>query len=440
MRKHKGDFSIIVLMLILMAIGLLVMYTIGPVRANFLNAALGEKQYYEAYFFVHQLISVGLSLLVFFLFAKFKLFKYQNLQKWSTWLLLISFFMCALVAIGLVANVPFAKCELGGCRWLKLGPISLQPAEFVKFSLILYLASIFTKYRGKGAKGITIGETTIGKGFGKTNVLHNVDFLWRFLLSVGVSLLFVVVLQKDLGSGVPIAVITLFMIFQSGTPWRELILIAAAVFVLGVGAIMTSPHRRERLWTYLGMGETSETTEEEEDADAYHIENALIAIGTGGLFGVGIGNSVQATGYLPESINDSVFAIMGETFGFIKLVGVLILFACLLMRILKVADYSNDNANSMIAIGAFAWVMTQVVVNVMAMTKIIPLTGITLPLLSYGGTSMMAIAGILGVVYQLSQYTSREVVTDEQRKKEIAASHESMRRVEYEQFNYRRRR
>ena len=440
MRKHKGDFSIIVLMLILMAIGLLVMYTIGPVRANFLNAALGEKQYYESYFFVHQLISVGLSLLVFFLFAKFKLFKYQNLQKWSTWLLLISFFACALVAIGLVANVPFAKCELGGCRWLMLGPISLQPAEFVKFSLILYLAAIFTKYRGKGAKGITIGETTFGKGLGKTNVLHNVDFLWRFVLSVGISLFFVVVLQKDLGSGVPIAVITLFMIFQSGTPWRELILIGAAAFILGVGAIMTSPHRRERLWTYLGMGESSETTDEEEDADAYHIENALIAIGTGGLFGVGIGNSVQATGYLPESINDSVFAIMGETFGFIKLVAVLVLFAWLLMRILKVADYSSDNANSMIAIGAFAWVMTQVVVNVMAMTKIIPLTGITLPLLSYGGTSMMAIAGILGVVYQLSQYTSREVVTDEQRKKEIAASHESMRRVEYEQLNYRRRR
>ena len=159
-----------------------------------------------------------------------------------------------------------------------------------------------------------------------------------------------------------------------------------------------------------------------------------------GLFGVGIGNSVQATGYLPESINDSVFAIMGETFGFIKLVIVLLLFAWLLMRILKVADYSSDNANSLVAIGAFAWIMTQVVVNVMAMTKIIPLTGITLPLLSYGGTSMMAIAGILGVVYQISQYTSREIVTDEKRKKDIIDTHERMRTVEYEQFNYRRRR
>ena len=209
--------------------------------------------------------------------------------------------------------------------------------------------------------------------------------------------------------------------------------------VLGVGAVMTSSHRRERLWTYLGISAPSE--HEEDDADAYHIENALIAIGTGGLFGVGIGNSVQATGYLPESINDSVFAIMGETFGFIKLVLVLVGFAWLLMRILKVSDYSSDFQNSMIAVGAFAWIMTHLVVNVMAMTNIIPLTGITLPLLSYGGTSMMAVAGILGLTYQLSEYTSREIVTDSQRKAEIVNENAGFsRNIRYEQVNYRRRR
>jgi len=230
------------------------------------------------------------------------------------------------------------------------------------------------------------------------------------------------------------------MLFQSGVPIRSFVLVCLAALILGVGAVMTSSHRRERLWTYLGISAPSE--HEEDDADAYHIENALIAIGTGGLFGVGIGNSVQATGYLPESINDSVFAIMGETFGFIKLVLVLVGFAWLLMRILKVSDYSPDFQNSMIAIGVFAWVMTHLVVNVMAMTNIIPLTGITLPLLSYGGTSMMAVAGALGLVYQLSEYTSREIVTDEQRKAEVAAKNSGFsRNINYEQqFNYRRRR
>jgi len=408
-------------MLALMGIGLLVMYTIGPVRANFLNAASGKEEYSENFFFIHQLFSVAISLAIFFAFAKFKLLNYKNVQKNSGILLGLALGACVVLAVAQFTNIPLARCELGACRWLQVGSISVQPAEFVKFAIIIYLASIFAKYRGK------------------KNILHNKDFLIRFLGSVGLSLFFIVVLQKDLGSGVPIAVIALFMLFQSGVPIRSFLLVCLAVVVLGVGAVMTSSHRRERLWTYLGISAPSE--HEEDDADAYHIENALIAIGTGGLFGVGIGNSVQATGYLPESINDSVFAIMGETFGFIKLVLVLIGFVWLLMRILKVSDYSSDFQNSMIAVGAFAWIMTHLVVNVMAMTNIIPLTGITLPLLSYGGTSMMAVAGILGLTYQLSQYTVREVVTDAQRKMELANENDSFSRdMRYEQVNYRRRR
>lgn len=421
MRKHKGDVLIITLMLALMGIGLLVMYTIGPVRANFLNAASGKEEYSENFFFIHQLFSVAISLAIFFAFAKFKILNYKNVQKISGILLGLALGACVVLAVAQFTNIPLARCELGACRWLQVGSISVQPAEFVKFAIIIYLASIFAKYRGK------------------KNILHNKNFLIRFLGSVGLSLFFIVILQKDLGSGVPIAVIALFMLFQSGVPIRSFLLVCLAVVVLGVGAVMTSSHRRERLWTYLGISAPSE--HEEDDADAYHIENALIAIGTGGLFGVGIGNSVQATGYLPESINDSVFAIMGETFGFIKLVLVLIGFVWLLMRILKVSDYSPDFQNSMIAVGAFAWIMTHLVVNVMAMTNIIPLTGITLPLLSYGGTSMMAVAGILGLTYQLSQYTTREVVTDAQRKMELANENDSFSRdMRYEQVNYRRRR
>ncbi len=421
MRKHKGDILIIVLMLTLMGIGLLVMYTIGPVRANFLNAASGKEEYSENFFFVHQLVSVAISLGIFFAFAKMKILNYKNIQKFSGVLLGLALGACAILAIAQYTSLPLAKCELGACRWIQIGKISVQPAELVKFAIIIYLAAIFAKYRGK------------------KNILHNKDFLIRFFGSVGLSLFFVVVLQKDLGSGVPIAVISLFMLFQSGVPIRSFAIICLAALILGVGAIMTSSHRRERLWTYLGISAPAE--HEEDDADAYHIENALIAIGTGGLLGVGIGNSVQATGYLPESINDSVFAIMGETFGFIKLVLVLVGFAWLLMRILKVSDYSPDFQNSMIAVGAFAWIMTHLVVNVMAMTNIIPLTGITLPLLSYGGTSMMAVAGILGLTYQLSQYTSREIVTDTQRKAEILDVNEGFsRNIRYEQVNYRRRR
>ena len=384
------------LMLTLMGLGLLVMYTIGPVRANFLNVALGKDAYSSNYFFVHQLISVGLAILVFFGFAK--IFDSKKITKISGIFLVVALGACLLLAISQVVKLPLAKCELGACRWIKVGCLSIQPAEFVKFAVILYLAVLFSRYQEKGK-----------------NILRKKEFLIRFLGAVGLSLFFIVVVQKDLGSGVPIAMIALFMLFQSGVPLKSFLLVLLAVMMLGVGTIMMSPHRRERLVTYLGSSKSETKTaekNEKDDAKAYHIENALIAIGSGGLFGVGIGNSVQATGYLPESINDSVFAIMGETFGFLNLCLILGGFMWLLLRILRVADYSVDYQYSLIAVGVFAWVMTHVVVNVAAMTNIIPLTGITLPLLSYGGTSMMAIGAALGLVYQLSKYTARHKVSD----------------------------
>lgn len=424
MRKHRGDFLIIMLMLILMGLGLLVMYTIGPVRANFLNAALGKTQYSNNFFFLRQLISIGSALAMFFVFAK--VLNYKKIEKASEVALAIALSACLLLAISQVVKLPLAKCELGACRWIAVGGLSIQPAEFVKFAMILYLATLFGKYNEKGK-----------------NILHSKEFLVRFLGSLGLSLFFIVVAQKDMGSGIPIAVIALFMLLQSGVPLRSFMLVMVAAVILGVGAIMTSPHRRERVTTYFG-GKTSETGEKKEKADAksYHIENALIAIGSGGLLGVGIGNSVQATGYLPESINDSVFAIMGETFGFLNLCLILMGFAWLLLRVLRVADYSVDYQNSLIAVGVFAWIMTHVVVNVAAMTNIIPLTGITLPLLSYGGTSMMAVGAALGLIYQLSQYTVRQRVADNERMPVVSgpARNNGAQMIEYRQFNNRRRR
>ena len=140
----------------------------------------------------------------------------------------------------------------------------------------------------------------------------------------------------------------------------------------------------------------------------------MLAIGVGGFFGAGIGNSIQATGYLPESINDSVFAIMGETFGFAGLSVVILIFATLLLRILKVADGTQNNENRIFIVGVFSWTLAQVVVNIMAMTGLAPVTGITLPLLSYGGTSMIFIAFAIGLVLQLSCYTSREGIKEDE--------------------------
>ena len=182
----------------------------------------------------------------------------------------------------------------------------------------------------------------------------------------------------------------------------------ALVLAVAVGAVATSSHRMQRVDAWLATLSGSESSD-----STYHIENAMLAIGTGGFFGVGIGNSVQATGYLPESINDSVFAIMGETFGFVGLFAILAVFGTMLLHMLKVAEGTVDTNEKIMVTGVFAWTLAQVVVNIMAMTSLVPVTGITLPLLSYGGTSMIFIAFAIGLVLQVSCYTSREVTKNE---------------------------
>jgi len=377
MRRHKSDRVIGVLTVILLGVGLIVIYAIGPMRANVMNATYGTD-YSENYFFLRQLLNVVLALAVFV--AAFRL-PYTWVKKWGKAVLIAGLLACAALMILSWTGSAMASCELGACRWIKIGGgMSFQPAEIVKFGLVLYLAELMATRKKEG------------------KLTSWSDFWLPFVIVCGLSLGFVVVVQKDLGTGVSIMAIIAAMLFMSGMPMRYFGMALGVIGVCGVLAIVSSPHRIERLMTFRS----------EDSSDSYHIENAMIAIGTGGFFGVGIGNSVQATGYLPESINDSVFAVMGETFGFVGLVAVVVCFAVLLLRLLKVAGYLQDMQESLVVIGVFAWATAHVVVNISSMTGLLPLTGITLPLLSYGGTSMLFTAAALGLALQLSCYTSRE--------------------------------
>lgn len=212
----------------------------------------------------------------------------------------------------------------------------------------------------------------------------------------------------------------LFAILIASTmKWKWLVRIAIVTVVLVLLLTIFVPHRRERLMTFLS-GDTGHTSQEARDEN-YHIRNAMIALGTGGVLGLGIGKSVQATGYLPEAINDSVFAIIGETFGLFGAVMVMLLFTILLLRILRVADHLEDMPMRLVAAGVFGWLAAHVILNISSMLGIFPLTGITLPLLSFGGTSMVFIAGALGLVFQLSRYTAHRPVEIKEE------SHESTR-------------
>ena len=386
-RKHKSDLVILFSTLGLMAVGLIIIYAIGPMRANVLNSTYGSD-YGANDFFFGQLRSVALSLVAFFL--AFKVIPYKYIKKYSKPIMILAIFLSGLLWILAMSGSSLAKCELGECRWYNLGPVSFQPAEFLKLALVVYLADFLSRKKEEG---------TIGKFQ---------EFWLPLLIVCGISLFLVVIAQGDLGTGVALISIIFGTLLIAGVPAKQYLIMLALVLVVAVGAVATSSHRKERVDAWLATLSGSESTD-----STYHIENAMLAIGTGGFFGVGIGNSVQATGYLPESINDSVFAIMGETFGFVGLFVIIAIFGVMLIHMLKVADTAPSQEERIMVVGVFSWTLAQVVVNIMAMTSLVPVTGITLPLLSYGGTSMVFIAFAIGLVCQVSCYTSREVKKNE---------------------------
>jgi cell division protein FtsW len=378
-RRHRPDYLIALYTGILMLVGLIVIYAIGPQRANVLNNAIGSN-YSDSYFFVKQTISLLLAIIAFIAIS---MVPYKFILKHAAKVLIIGLIACVALFVANKAGLSIADATNGASRWFNLGPLgSLQPAEIVKFGLLLYLA-VFLGARAKEGRVNDAKATLI-----------------PVAIITGISLLFIVVIQKDLGTGIAMSAIVVTMLFVAGMNRKVGMGLAIAVLVVGGIFIFTAPHRVERIVTYLRGDDTSTT-----DPDSYHIQHAKIAIGSGGLSGVGIGNSVQATGYLPEAINDSVFAVLGETFGFVGLVALMAVFVALLLRILKVLDHMVDIRLKLLAAGVFGWFGAHVILNIAAMLGLVPLTGITLPLLSFGGTSMIFITAAIGLVFQLSRYT-----------------------------------
>lgn len=367
------------------------MYALGPQRANVMNYAYGTN-YGDTYFFGKQLTSVIIAVVAFsvFYFVPYKWFTGER----SKYVLWAGFLSCVLLfLLGSLLHLSFAKETNGAYRWFYLGGLgSFQPSELLKYGILLFLAGFLGRRASQG----------------KINNIHET------LVPVGVisalSLLMIVVLQKDLGTGVSLIAIVLSMIVVSGVDWKIIGKILGVVAFCGLVLIFTSPHRIERVMTFI-QGDSHKTASGQEDKN-YHIQQARIAIGSGGLLGLGIGKSVQATGYLPEAINDSIFAVMGETFGFVGLMAILALFTALLLSILHVAARLPDTTLRLIVAGIFGWIASHVILNIAAMTGLMPLTGIPLPLLSYGGTSMLFIAAALGLVFQISKYTSHKVLEE----------------------------
>jgi cell division protein FtsW len=265
-------------------------------------------------------------------------------------------------------------------RWIRMAGFSFQSVELLKFAGILWLAG-FLSWRASNGLMANINKT-----------LRPLFFVF---LATGVV---VAGLQSDLGSFGVIVAVMFAMVFAAGLPMKKVMLGLIAILLLGTIFIASTPYRRDRLTAFLHPESDCLTT-------GYQACQALIAVGSGGMIGLGLGRSVQAYGYLPEAENDSIFAIYAEKFGFIGCAALLGLFAAFFTRIKKVMERAPDDFSRFVVLGILVWLSAQTVINIGAMIGLLPLKGITLPLVSYGGSSVLMVMAALGVVFQVSRHT-----------------------------------
>ncbi|MBI4599099.1 putative lipid II flippase FtsW [Candidatus Uhrbacteria bacterium] len=286
-----------------------------------------------------------------------------------------------LISIGLLVLVfiPGLASEFGTSRsWISIGgAFSLQPAEIVKLTFLFYLAAWLERRGSHGVKTVESG-------------------LIPFLSVLG-TIMLLMVLQPDVGTMSIIIATALVVYFVAGAPLLHIGGFVAAGVGLFTLLIVTSQYRYNRLMTLLNP-------EFDPQGVGYHINQALLALGSGGFFGLGYGESRQKFQYLPEVVGDSIFAVIGEEMGFVVAALLIAGFLLLFWRALRIANASPDPFGKYVVIGIASWFLIQGFVNIGSMVGLLPITGVTLPFMSYGGTSLAVSLGAVGVILNISRY------------------------------------
>ena len=274
-------------------------------------------------------------------------------------------FVVALVCMVGVLIPGIGSVISGARRWIVIGPFPFQPSELMKIGLIFYLSTWLQKPRR-----FQSFLTLIGIVFG------------------------LVMLQPDLGSGIVLLLIALSMYYVSGKPLKHFVWLFGFGFLSILGLIIFSPYRMQRLTTYLNPDSDPQGT-------SYHIHQITIALGNGGLFGQGLGKSRQKYQYIPEAMTDSIFSIVAEEVGFlgcgIIILGYIVLFTKMMARLSTI----QKPAERLIGVGVISWLVAQTVVNIGSVVALIPLTGVPLPFISYGGSSLIIMLVGMGIFLSL---------------------------------------
>lgn len=348
------DYQTVFLTFVMLMFGVVMVYSSSSYRAT-IN---GFSGYYYA---KRQVIFAVLGIAVMFMVSHIN---YRFFAKLSKILMMVSIVLCAYVLIG-------GESSHGASRWINLGPISFQPSEVAKVGIIIYVSyrCVAEPYNLSSFKG-----------------LGNIVILPGICIAC--------IAKENLSTALVCSVCMIAIMFvASPKPWRILVILGA-VAVLAVVLIMTVGYRGDRIKAWLNP-ETSE--------EGYQTLQSLYAIGSGGLFGKGLGESIQKLGFLPESHNDMIFSVICEELGLFGAFAVIALFVMLVMNLRRIANASLDSYGGLLVTGVIAHIASQTILNMGVVTGLLPPTGVTLPFFSYGGTSLVFLLVEMGIVIGVSR-------------------------------------
>ena len=352
---------------------------VGLIAVYSASFAVGELEYNSPYYFIaRQAIwaVVGTGLLIFFMRTD-----YHQLRNLSPLLML-----AALAGLAAVLVPELGVNRNGASRWIALGPLPpIQPSEFAKLALVIYVSAWLS------AKSRDLSSFATGL----------VPFVTMVGLVAGL-----VMLEPDMGTSIIIILTTITLFFVAGGALSHLMALISIGGVTSAFLVVTGGYRADRIFAFV-------SPEADPAGKGFHILQLLIALGSGGLTGLGVGASRQKFFYVPGAHTDGIFAIIGEEMGFIGAIAVLLLFALLIYRGVRVMLNAPDNFGSLLALGITSWIGYQTIINIGGITRSLPLTGIPLPFLSYGGSALAATMAGTGILLSVSRYSKGHVAARE---------------------------
>lgn len=353
----RGDTWLCITILLLAFIGIIMVYDS--------SVAIAYRDFSNPYHFVRDQVKwLALGFLVFGVFSRIPYMLWKKVA--------VPALIATLVLLIAVFIPGFGVRALGAHRWLNFGFFILQPAEFAKLAMVMYLSAWFSSKEKE----------------------RLVAFLLLVAMVVGL-----VIVEPDLGTAVTILVTSMTLYFLSGAPIGHFIALVPILITGVAGLAVAKPYRMQRVLTFLNP-------EVDPLGASYQIRQAILALGSGGFFGVGLGKSRQKYEYLPEANTDSIFAILGEETGFIGAILVIGLLLFLIWRCFKIAKRVNEPFGKLLVLGIGSWIGAQALINTASMVALLPLTGVPLPLISYGGSNLVITLGALGIVYNVSTTSS----------------------------------